>query len=116
MAALARRAREFPSDAEAIEKLFGEQYKGKERLLESNVRALQSGRSFAREHLMPPAGAGWNGPSAYRTARNHANRTPFAWRRPRRSGPLEGRGRPLPPYFPAIERQSLDSGLQDKIA
>ncbi|MFO1267754.1 MAG: 2-oxoacid:acceptor oxidoreductase subunit alpha [Rubrivivax sp.] len=45
-------------DAEAIEKLFGEQYKGKERLLESNVRALQSGRSFAREHLMPPAGAG----------------------------------------------------------
>jgi 2-oxoglutarate ferredoxin oxidoreductase subunit alpha len=45
-------------DAEVIEKLFGEQYRGKERLLESNVRALQSGRSFAREHLMPPAGPG----------------------------------------------------------
>jgi 2-oxoglutarate/2-oxoacid ferredoxin oxidoreductase subunit alpha len=45
-------------DAEVIEKLFSEQYKGKERLLESNVRALQSGRSFAREHLMPPAGPG----------------------------------------------------------
>jgi 2-oxoglutarate ferredoxin oxidoreductase subunit alpha len=41
-------------DAAAIEKLFGEQYKGKERLLESNVRALQSGRSFAKDHLAPP--------------------------------------------------------------
>ncbi|MCW5636019.1 MAG: 2-oxoacid:acceptor oxidoreductase subunit alpha [Rubrivivax sp.] len=45
-------------DADVIEKLFSEQYKGKERLLESNVRALQSGRSFAREHLLPPAGPG----------------------------------------------------------
>jgi len=45
-------------DAEVIEKLFSEQYKGKERLLESNVRALQAGRSFAREHLMPPQGPG----------------------------------------------------------
>jgi 2-oxoglutarate/2-oxoacid ferredoxin oxidoreductase subunit alpha len=43
-------------DAEVIEKLFSEQYKGKERLLESNVRALQAGRSFAREHLKPPIG------------------------------------------------------------
>jgi 2-oxoglutarate/2-oxoacid ferredoxin oxidoreductase subunit alpha len=34
-----------------IEKLFGEQYKGKERLLESNVRAFQAGRSFAGSHL-----------------------------------------------------------------
>jgi 2-oxoglutarate/2-oxoacid ferredoxin oxidoreductase subunit alpha len=40
-------------DGEVIEKLLGEQYKGKERLLESNIRALQSGASFAREHLMP---------------------------------------------------------------
>jgi 2-oxoglutarate ferredoxin oxidoreductase subunit alpha len=45
-------------DAEVIEKLFSEQYKGKERLLESNVRALQAGRSFVREHLVPPQGAG----------------------------------------------------------
>ena len=45
-------------DAEVIEKLFSEQYKGKERLLESNVRALQAGRSFAREHLMAPHGTG----------------------------------------------------------
>ncbi|MBL8287059.1 MAG: 2-oxoacid:acceptor oxidoreductase subunit alpha [Rubrivivax sp.] len=45
-------------DADVIEKLFGEQYKGKERLLESNGRALHSGRSFAREHLRAPAGAG----------------------------------------------------------
>ena len=43
-------------DAAVIEKLFSEQYKGKERLLESNVRALQSGRSFATEHLEAPIG------------------------------------------------------------
>lgn len=42
-------------EADVIEKLFGEQYKGKERLLESNVRALHSGRGFARDHLNPPA-------------------------------------------------------------
>ena len=40
--------------SDVIESLFGEQYRGKERLLESNVRALQAGRSFARDHLMPP--------------------------------------------------------------
>jgi 2-oxoglutarate/2-oxoacid ferredoxin oxidoreductase subunit alpha len=34
-----------------VEKLFGEQYKGKERLLESNIRAFQAGRSFAQSHL-----------------------------------------------------------------
>lgn len=42
-------------DPGVIEKLFAEQYKGKERLLESNVRALQAGGSFAREHLQPQA-------------------------------------------------------------
>ncbi|MCC7457472.1 MAG: 2-oxoacid:acceptor oxidoreductase subunit alpha [Nitrospira sp.] len=41
-------------DAGVIEKLFSEQYKGKERLLESNVRALHAGRSFATDHLRPP--------------------------------------------------------------
>jgi len=41
-------------DAGVIEGLFGEQYRGKERLLESNVRALQAGRGFARDHLQPP--------------------------------------------------------------
>lgn len=35
----------------AIEKLFSEQYKGKEKLLDSNVRALHAGREFARDHL-----------------------------------------------------------------
>ena len=40
---------------EVVEKLFGEQYKGKERLLESNLRAFQAGREFARDHL-PPIG------------------------------------------------------------
>jgi 2-oxoglutarate/2-oxoacid ferredoxin oxidoreductase subunit alpha len=41
-------------DASVIEGLFSEQYKGKEKLLESNVRALHSGRGFARDHLQPP--------------------------------------------------------------
>ena len=45
-------------DARVIEGLFSEQYKGKERLLESNVRALQAGRSFAREHLATTQHAG----------------------------------------------------------
>ena len=43
-------------DTSVIEGLFSEQYKGKEKLLESNVRALQSGRGFARDHLKPPIG------------------------------------------------------------
>jgi 2-oxoglutarate ferredoxin oxidoreductase subunit alpha len=43
-------------DAGVIEGLFGEQYKGKERLLESNVRALNAGRSFAKNHLKAPIG------------------------------------------------------------
>ena len=45
-------------EPEVIEKLFSEQYKGKERLLESNVRALQSGRGFAKDHLVEPQGPG----------------------------------------------------------
>ena len=43
-------------DTAVIEGLFKEQYKGKERLLESNVRALHSGHGFARDHLKPPIG------------------------------------------------------------
>ncbi len=43
-------------DARVIEGLFSEQYRGKERLLESNVRALHAGRGFARDHLNPPIG------------------------------------------------------------
>ncbi|TAM46687.1 MAG: 2-oxoacid:acceptor oxidoreductase subunit alpha [Burkholderiaceae bacterium] len=39
--------------AQVIERLFSEQYRGKERLLESNVRALNAGREFARDHLDP---------------------------------------------------------------
>ena len=41
-------------DEGVIEELFGEQYKGKERLLESNVRALHAGRGFAKDHLCAP--------------------------------------------------------------
>ncbi len=43
-------------DPEVIEKLFGEQYRGKEKLLASNVQALHLGRDFAREHLKAPLG------------------------------------------------------------
>ncbi len=43
-------------DPEVVEKLFGEQYKGKERLLASNVQALHLGCDFAREHLREPIG------------------------------------------------------------
>jgi len=43
-------------DADVFERLFAEQYKGKERLLDSNVRALHLGRDFAREHLDCPLG------------------------------------------------------------
>lgn len=38
-------------DEAEIVKLFGEQYKGKERLLDANVNALRLGRAHATEHL-----------------------------------------------------------------
>ena len=43
-------------EAAVIEQLFAEQYKGKEKLLDSNVRALHLGRDFATEHLNAPLG------------------------------------------------------------
>ena len=43
-------------DPQVIEKLFGELYKGKEKLLSSNVQALNLGRDFAKEHLDGPIG------------------------------------------------------------
>ena len=43
-------------EAQVIEQLFAEQYKGKEKLLDSNVRALHLGRDFAKEHLDAPLG------------------------------------------------------------
>ncbi len=43
-------------EPEVIEKLFAEQYKGKEKLLASNVQALHLGRDFAKEHLQAPLG------------------------------------------------------------
>src|SRR6202521_5799648 len=41
-------------DPNEVEKLIGEQYKGKEKLLEPNVKALHLGREYARDHLQPP--------------------------------------------------------------
>jgi 2-oxoglutarate/2-oxoacid ferredoxin oxidoreductase subunit alpha len=39
-----------------IEKLFSEQYQGKEKLLSSNVKALHMGRDYALAHLQCPIG------------------------------------------------------------
>lgn len=38
-------------DAAVIEKLFGEQYLGKEKLLDSNMKALHMGRDYAQKYL-----------------------------------------------------------------
>jgi 2-oxoglutarate ferredoxin oxidoreductase subunit alpha len=43
-------------DPDVFTKLFAEQYKGKERLLDSNVRALNLGRDYAKAHLQAPLG------------------------------------------------------------
>ncbi len=43
----------FEIDPKEIERLFGEQYKGKEALLASNVRALDLGRDYARDNIDP---------------------------------------------------------------
>ncbi len=43
-------------EAAVFEKLFAEQYRGKERLLESNVKALHLGRSYVSQHLHAPLG------------------------------------------------------------
>ena len=43
-------------EAEVFEKLFAEQYRGKEILLESNVRALHLGRDYVQAHLQAPLG------------------------------------------------------------
>jgi len=43
-------------DVPAIEKLLGEQYKGKEKLLEPNVHALHLGRDWALANLQCPIG------------------------------------------------------------
>jgi 2-oxoglutarate ferredoxin oxidoreductase subunit alpha len=43
-------------DAEVFERLFAEQYRGKERLLESNVQALHLGRDYVKKHLPHPLG------------------------------------------------------------
>ncbi len=43
-------------DAKAIETLIGEQYKGKEKLFDANVKALHLGRDWANEHVGKPLG------------------------------------------------------------
>ena len=43
-------------DPKEIEKLFAEQYKGKEKLLDSNVQALHLGRDYVLQNLAHPLG------------------------------------------------------------
>jgi 2-oxoglutarate ferredoxin oxidoreductase subunit alpha len=43
-------------DAEVIEKLLGEQYKGKEKLLDANKEALHLGRDYVLQNLAHPLG------------------------------------------------------------
>ena len=43
-------------EAQVFETLFAEQYKGKERLLESNIQALHLGRDYVRAHMQSPLG------------------------------------------------------------
>ncbi|MEY2954066.1 MAG: hypothetical protein RLZZ401_2153 [Pseudomonadota bacterium] len=43
-------------DADVFEKLFAEQYKGKERLLDSNVKALHLGRDYVQRYVPAPLG------------------------------------------------------------
>jgi len=43
-------------DADVFETLFAEQYKGKERLLDSNIRALHLGRDYVKQHMEYPLG------------------------------------------------------------
>ena len=43
-------------DSAVFERLFAEQYKGKERLLESNVKALHLGRDWILQHVAFPLG------------------------------------------------------------
>jgi 2-oxoglutarate ferredoxin oxidoreductase subunit alpha len=42
-------------DPKEIERLFGEQYKGKEKLLDSNIKALNLGRDWVTKNLDPSA-------------------------------------------------------------
>ena len=43
-------------DAVVFERLFAEQYKGKERLLDSNIQALHMGRDFVLQNIAHPLG------------------------------------------------------------
>jgi 2-oxoglutarate/2-oxoacid ferredoxin oxidoreductase subunit alpha len=46
----------FDMDVAVVEKLIGEQYKGKEKLIQPNIHALHLGRDYALQHLTCPIG------------------------------------------------------------
>ena len=43
-------------EGDVLERLFAEQYRGKERLLDANVQALRLGRDYVQKHLEAPLG------------------------------------------------------------
>jgi 2-oxoglutarate ferredoxin oxidoreductase subunit alpha len=43
-------------EADVFETLFAEQYRGKERLLDSNIQALHLGRDYVKQHMKAPLG------------------------------------------------------------
>ena len=43
-------------DVAEVEKLLGEQFRGKDKLIAPNIQALHMGRDYAREHLQCPIG------------------------------------------------------------
>ena len=66
-------------EAGVFEKLFAEQYKGKERLLDSNMRALQLGREFATEHLPARWACGCAAPTRSATRSSSTATAPRRW-------------------------------------
>jgi Pyruvate/2-oxoacid:ferredoxin oxidoreductase gamma subunit len=66
-------------EAKEIEKLFGEQYRGKEKLLSSNVQALHLGREFAQEHLQYPLGLRVRRADRWASASSSTATAPARW-------------------------------------
>ncbi len=80
-------------DPKVLEQLFSEQYKGKEALLQSNVKALHLGRDYALQNLTCPLGLRVRKPPT--TSATAFSSTATARRRWARS-------MAVPPYAPGI--------------
>ena len=71
-------------DLEVIEKLLGEQFKGKEKLIEPNIQALHLGRDYALMNLDCPLGLRLRAPTRSATASSSRATAPRAGRGLRR--------------------------------